>query len=104
MTINLRDCQLQGGTLFTLNTTSLTLEIANCLFERVNCFLQGSPVNIYNGTFFGGAVNFYGSAGQIYTVKDNLFDGPTTGWLAGTLYNSNNGYTSGTTPLLWRSQ
>jgi hypothetical protein len=44
-------------------------------------------------------VNFYGSAGQTYTVKDNLFDGPTTSWLAGTLYNSNNGYTSGTTPL-----
>jgi len=99
MAIDLRDCQLQGGALFTLNTPTLTLHLVNCLFERVNCLLQGSPVNLYNCTFVGGTVSFFGLAGQTYTVKDNLFDGSSMGWQAGTLYNSNNGYTTGTTPL-----
>ena len=48
-----------------------TLDISNCLFERVNGLIQGDTVNFYNTTFFGGTAPFRVRNTAPYSFSNN---------------------------------
>ena len=71
--INLRDCQFHGGTLV---SSYPTINLTNCLLERVYTSLWSADTNIpslRNNLFRGGAFNFAPNVTNAL-VKDNLFD------------------------------
>ena len=71
---NLQDCQLHGGY---LSASPPTLNLTNCLLERVSCSLwqmdNAQPV-IRNNTFYGGTLDFLPLTATNAIVQDNLFD------------------------------
>ncbi|MBI3418206.1 MAG: hypothetical protein HY043_23190, partial [Verrucomicrobia bacterium] len=86
-------------------TRSITL--TNNLLEycQLNLTQNGSSllpitVNSYNNTFHAGTVAFaYSTNANVWTIKDNLFEGITMYLGSQTTANSNNGYTTNVTVL-----
>jgi len=71
--INLQDCQLHGGLLV---STYATVDLTNCLLERVYANLESADGNtpiIRNNLFWYGTFNFNPNVSNA-VVKDNLFD------------------------------
>lgn len=71
--INFQDCQFHGGTIY---STNATINLTNCLLERVSATLwsgDGGVPHIGNNLFWFGKVdlNFASSSG---VVQNNLFD------------------------------
>jgi len=81
--INLQDCQFHGGQLI---TSYPTINLTNCLLERVNADLEPLDDNIpviRNNLIWGGTFGF-GPSQTNAVVTDNLFDRATIpDWLGG---------------------
>lgn len=74
--VSFQDCQFHGGTLY---STNVTLNLTNCLLERVNTTLwanDGLAPQIQNCLFFGGNLDLqFANANAL--VQNNLFDQTT---------------------------
>ena len=84
--INLQDCQFHGGTLV---SSYPTINLTNCLFERVNASLWSADTNIpslRNNLFWCGTFNFAPNVTNAL-VKDNLFDQTSISNNSGVTYN-----------------
>ena len=71
--LSFQDCEFHGGKLISLRPT---VNLANCLLERVYASLSSADGNspyICNSLFFGGIFNFAPNVTNAL-VKDNLFD------------------------------
>jgi hypothetical protein len=72
LTVDLRDCQLLGGKLYTERPT---LTVSNCLLERVGVLLYDNLSNLFQHcTFFGGSVAYAQDNGGTFVFKNDLFD------------------------------
>ncbi|HMJ67106.1 MAG TPA: hypothetical protein VK615_17310, partial [Candidatus Binatia bacterium] len=92
------DCQFHGGQFY---SGQPTLNVTNCLFERVIAFLEDTNANAMNPTFrncllYGGALQLSNYVSGTWTLKDNLFDrvGVTQ---KGTITHDYNGYITNAT-------
>jgi sugar lactone lactonase YvrE len=89
--INLQDCQFHGGTLV---SSYPTINLTNCLFERVNASLWSADTNIpslRNNLFWCGTFNFAPNVTNAL-VKDNLFDQTSISNNSGTCVTYNGGF------------
>jgi hypothetical protein len=71
---NLQDCELHGGLLY---ASTNTMNLTNCLFERVNGYVYSADGNVpavRNNTFFGGELGVGISTLTNMVIRDNLFD------------------------------
>jgi hypothetical protein len=92
---NFQNCQFHGGM---VNTTYPTLNFTNCLFERVNTYMDMEDnliAVLRNNLVFGGTFEYY-SANTNMLLRDNLFDRAIIpddiGGFGGTYYGGNNAY------------
>ena len=72
--ISLQDCQFHGGQ---MNSDVNSLNLTNCLLERVNSLLiiqDNHPPQIRNNLFRAGTFGFAAFVISTSVVKDNLFD------------------------------
>ena len=78
--VNMRDCQFHGGSLVTF--LGPTINLTNCLFDRVDVVLNPTDGNIpvlRNNLFYGGTLDLLPFGTSQSVVQDNLFD-RTTIW------------------------
>ncbi len=86
--INLQDCQFHGGKLI---TSYITINLTNCLLERVNADLEPQDNNvpvIRNNLIWRGTFGFAPWQTTNSVVRDNLFDRATIPDLLGGQGNS----------------
>ena len=74
-TLDLTDCQFSGGY---FNVQGPQLNVTNCLFRRLNIFLDAIytnfNANFRNCLFYGGVVDLERPSTNTWLLKDNLFD------------------------------
>ena len=79
--LNLQHSQFYGGTINIADgALSSTLNIFNCLFERVGLFFEGGSTNapvFRNNLLYGGSFEYYPSTVNSAVATDNLFDHTT---------------------------
>jgi hypothetical protein len=76
--VNMRDCQFHGGSLVTF--LGPTINLTNCLFDRVDVVLNPTDGNIpvlRNNLFYGGTLDLLPFGTSHSLVQDNLFDRTT---------------------------
>ncbi len=89
--ISLQECQFYGGTLV---STYPTINLTNCLFQRVNASLWSADTNVpsvRNNLFWRGTFNFAPNVTNAL-VKDNLFDQTSISNNTGTTATYNGGF------------
>jgi hypothetical protein len=72
--INFQDCQLHGGS---LTSTNPTINLTNCLLERVNTKIWSLDTNIFhvqNNLFWNGTNDIQFAAKTNTVIQNNLFD------------------------------
>ena len=92
---NFRDCEFHGGMLLSARPT---LNLTNCLLERVYTDLRPGDTNVFwlrNCLFYGGLLTLAPTNTSTGAVYDNLLDKTgLTNW-AGTLAGATNAYVTG---------
>jgi alpha-L-rhamnosidase len=92
--VTLQDCQFHGGL---LNSPQITLNLTNCLLERVNSAIvssDGAIAYFRNNLFYGGVFDvFLGNTNSV--IRDNLFDGTAIPNEGNSYYGGYNGYNKG---------